>query len=78
VLALTRACWNHLSLSDIKFEHTDGVIRRELVSEECARQPQLPAYRRTWPYLTNRKPRRDRLKGGGAIEFWSKLTGEIA
>ena len=25
-----------LSLSEIKSEHTDGVIRRELVLEECA------------------------------------------
>ena len=27
-----------LSLSEIKFEHTDGAIRRELVSGECARR----------------------------------------
>jgi uncharacterized membrane protein len=35
-----------LSLSKIKFEHTDGVIRRELVSGECARQHEQPAYLR--------------------------------
>ena len=32
-----------MSLSEIKFEHTDGVIRRELVSGECAPQPERPA-----------------------------------
>jgi NnrU protein len=31
-----------LSLSEIKFEHTDGVIRRELVSGKCARWPEQP------------------------------------
>jgi hypothetical protein len=29
----------HLSLSEIKSEHTDGVVRRELASGECARRP---------------------------------------
>ena len=32
-----------LSLSEIKFEHTDAVMRRELVSGERARQPKQPA-----------------------------------
>jgi hypothetical protein len=32
-----------LSMSEIKSEHTDGVIRREWVSGECARQPEQPA-----------------------------------
>ena len=32
-----------LSLSQIKSERTDSVIRRELVSGECARQPEQPA-----------------------------------
>ncbi len=54
-----RACsaifdnWPHyhvrLSLSEIKSEHSDGVIRRELVSGECARRlehPAGPAHRR--------------------------------
>jgi hypothetical protein len=31
-----------LSLSEIKSEHSDGVIRRELESEECARWPEQP------------------------------------
>jgi hypothetical protein len=31
-----------LSLSEIKSERTDGVIRRELVLEECARMPEQP------------------------------------
>jgi NADPH:quinone reductase-like Zn-dependent oxidoreductase len=30
-----------LSLSEIKSEHSDGLIRREWVSGECARQPEL-------------------------------------
>jgi hypothetical protein len=34
---------NILSLSEIKSEHTDAVIRRESVSGECARQPEQPA-----------------------------------
>jgi len=37
--------WNEaprLSLSEIKSEHSDGVIRRELESEECARRPEEP------------------------------------
>jgi hypothetical protein len=33
-----------LSLSEIKFEHANGVIRRESVSGECARRPDA----RTW------------------------------
>ena len=32
-----------VSLSEIKTEHSDGVIRRELVSGECARRPEQPA-----------------------------------
>jgi hypothetical protein len=32
-----------LSLSEIKSEHSDGVIRRELVSGECARRLEQPA-----------------------------------
>ena len=32
-----------LSLSEIKSEHSDGVIRRELESEECVRWPEQPA-----------------------------------
>src|ERR1019366_2573145 len=32
-----------LSLSEIKSERTDGVVRRELVSAECLRQPEQPA-----------------------------------
>jgi hypothetical protein len=35
--------YGSLSLSEIKSEHTDGVIRRELESEECARWPEQPA-----------------------------------
>jgi hypothetical protein len=31
-----------LSLSEIKSEHTDGVIRRELVLQECAQLPEQP------------------------------------
>jgi len=31
-----------LSVSEIKSERTDGVIRRELVSEESARRPEQP------------------------------------
>jgi hypothetical protein len=34
------ACLDSLSLSEVKFEHIDGVIRRELVVGECARQPE--------------------------------------
>jgi Glutathione S-transferase, N-terminal domain len=34
---------NHLSLSGIKSEHTDGVVRRELASAECVRRPERPA-----------------------------------
>ena len=34
-----------LSLSEIKSEHADGVIRREFVSGECAWQPEQPAGR---------------------------------
>ena len=34
-----------LSLSEIKSERTDGVIRRAWVSEECARMPEQPGYR---------------------------------
>ena len=30
------ALGNNLFLSEIKFDHTDGAIRRELVSGECA------------------------------------------
>ena len=30
-------------MSEIKSERTDGVIRRELVSGACARQPEQPA-----------------------------------
>jgi len=47
-----RACsaifdnWPHyhvrLSLSEIKSEHSDGVIRRELVSGECALRTEQP------------------------------------
>ena len=37
------ACLDSLPLSEIKFEHFDGVIRRELVVGECARQPEQPA-----------------------------------
>jgi hypothetical protein len=35
-----------VSLSEIKSEHSDGVIRRELVSGEYARRPEQPAQRR--------------------------------
>jgi hypothetical protein len=31
---------HHLSLSEIRSEHTDGVIRRELESEQCTRWPE--------------------------------------
>jgi hypothetical protein len=31
-----------MSVSEIKSEHTDGVIRRELVSRECAQRPEQP------------------------------------
>ena len=34
---------NLLSLSEIKSEHSDGVIRREWVSGECARRPEQNA-----------------------------------
>jgi hypothetical protein len=37
------ACLDSLSLSEVKFEHIDGVIRRELVIGECALQPEQPA-----------------------------------
>jgi hypothetical protein len=42
-----------LSLSEIKSEHTDGVIRRELVLEECVRWPEQPAAsdKSTTPYM---------------------------
>jgi hypothetical protein len=33
---------NGLSMSEIKSEHIDGVTRRELESEECARWPEQP------------------------------------
>ena len=35
-----------LSLSEIKSEHAEGVIRREFVSGECTWQPEHPSYRR--------------------------------
>jgi hypothetical protein len=37
-----RAFWRPLSLSEIKSDHADGVIRREFVSEECTWQPEHP------------------------------------
>ena len=42
-----------LSLSEIKSEHSDGVIRREMESEECVRWPEQPAAsdKSTTPYM---------------------------
>jgi exodeoxyribonuclease V alpha subunit len=40
---LPRSCSRSLSMSEIKSEHTDGVIRRELVSRKFAPQPEQAA-----------------------------------
>ena len=60
-----------MSLSEIKFEHIDGVIRRELVSGECAPQPERPAVP-AHPYWGQLKVcyflyAKDRLKVGGVM-----------
>ena len=57
-----------LSMSEIKSEHSDGVIRRELESEECARwpeQPVGPAHPCSGKGVFSRRCNRPYKKGGG-------------
>src|SRR5476651_31407 len=59
---------NGLSMSEIKSEHIDGVTRRELESEECARWPEQPvglAHPCSGKGVFSRRCNRPYKKGGG-------------
>jgi hypothetical protein len=65
-----------LSLSEIKFEHTYGVIRRELVSGECARLSTVGARMHRFAGANNPSVKLARKAANGFGFFLIKLGSD--